>query len=220
MPSLKFNRRRMLIAAAAVSAFGAAPARSSLSPGDEALVTRAVAYLESLSNAKGRFLQVDPRGTVSRGEFYLRRPGKARFQYDPPSGMVVASDGRLVSVLDPRLNSFRNYPLRMTPLALLLGRDIRLGRGAAITAVTPAPGGFAITARDGHSRTGGVLTLDFSETPIALTGWTVVDAQGGATRVRLLDFAPTGPLSPSLFDLRRPRVVPPRDRSPAFGLPN
>src|ERR1700722_11591485 len=112
------NRRMMLLALAAMTADGAiaaAPAPQAVSPPDEALVAKAVAYLGGLSNAKGRFVQVDARRSLRRGDIYLHRPGKVRFQYAPPIGMIIASDGRLVSVLDPRLKSFQNYPLRLTP---------------------------------------------------------------------------------------------------------
>ena len=100
------------------SAWGqAAPA---LSADDKALVDKAVAYLQGLSEAKGRFTQTDPRGAVSTGELFLKRPGKARFAYDPPSGLLVVSDGGAVAIQDNRLKTFDSYPLGATPLSLFL----------------------------------------------------------------------------------------------------
>jgi outer membrane lipoprotein-sorting protein len=206
------NRRMMLLALAAMTAGGAiaaAPAPQAVSSPDEALVAKAVAYLEGLSNAKGRFVQVDARGSLSRGDIYLHRPGKVRFQYDPPIGMIIASDGRLVSVLDPRLKSFQNYPLRLTPLSLLLSKDVRLGKGAVVAGVASMPGGFAITVREGKGRTQGDITLVFSNSPVTLSGWTITDARGAATHVRLVDFGPVEALPASLFDLRNPYVAAP-----------
>jgi outer membrane lipoprotein-sorting protein len=139
---------------------------------------------------------------VSRGEFYLQRPGKARFAYDPPSGLVIASNGVVVSVLDTRLKTFQRYPLGFTPLSLFLSREIRLDRGVIVTSVTPTEEGFSIVARDSRRRSEGRITLFFSHAPVSLTGWTTTDAQGASIRVRLTDLAPAGRLDPRLFTLQ------------------
>jgi outer membrane lipoprotein-sorting protein len=186
---------------------GAAPAaKPALPPAEAALLGEATAYLRGLSGAKGRFAQTDPRGTTSPGTFYLQRPGKARFAYDPPSGLVIASDGHTVSVLDSRLKTFQSYPLGLTPLTLFLSRDIRLDKGVLVDKVTRVPGGFTIVARDGHKNAQGRIVLSFTEAPVALTGWTVTDGQGRVTQVRLTDFGPAGPFDPSLFVLRDPKA--------------
>ncbi len=210
MATAENPRRGFLLALAAIAlapSLAAPAAPATLSPADQALVDKAVAYLQGLTNAKGRFVQVDARGVVSSGDISLHRPGKARFQYDPPSGLVIASDGRMVSILNPRLKSFYNYPLRYTPLSLLLRKDIRLDHGAEVVGVAPMAGGFAITVREGRGRMQGAITLDFSDRPVSLTGWTIVDARGAATKVRLVDFATVGSLDPAIFELHDPRAA-------------
>ena len=201
------DRRRLTLALLAAAAAGPAlaqvPAR--LAPADQALVDRAVAYLEGLSQAKARFVQVDGRGRQATGSLYLKRPGKARFAYDPPSGLLVVSDGATVNVADARLKSFESYPLGMTPLSLFLARNIRLDRGVQVTSVTRTAEGFTINARDGRRQTAGQLSLTFAEAPLRLAGWTVTDAQGRNTQVRLLDLAPASDLDPGLFVLKDPR---------------
>ncbi len=205
----------MLVLAAALF-MAAAPVPPAPSPAEQALVDKALAYLQGLTEAKGRFVQVDARGEVEQGAVYLHRPGKVRFEYDPPSGLVIASDGRLVSVLNPRLKSFQNYPLNLTPLSLLLARNIRLDRGAAVTGVTSSADGFAITVREGRGRMQGQIALQFSDRPLALIGWMITDARGASTRVRLVGFAPTSGLRADLFDLRDPRAPPTADRSRGY----
>src|SRR4051794_32525542 len=107
--------RRLFIAASA--ALIAAPALAQgrlgtvLGPADQALVNRATAYLQALTTARGRFTQIDARGQVTQGQVFMSRPGKARFAYDPPSGLLVVSNGSTVSVWDSRLRSFQSYPL-------------------------------------------------------------------------------------------------------------
>ena len=176
-----------------------------LSAADKALVDRAAAYLEGLTEAKGRFVQTDARGAMTQGSLYLKRPGKARFEYDKPSGLLVVSDGGNVSIADSRLKTFDAYPLMATPLSIFLARKIRLDRGINVTRVARLADGFSITARDGKKQAEGQITLTFSDSPMALVGWTVTDAQGSSTRIRLTSLTKTSGLAPSLFVLKDPR---------------
>jgi outer membrane lipoprotein-sorting protein len=200
-----FDRRRLVLALLAAPIAGPALAQAQLPPADQATVARAVAYLEGLSEAKARFVQTDSRGQSSAGTVYLKRPGKARFAYDPPSGLVVVSNGSTVNISDSRLKSFESYPLGMTPLSLFLARNIRLDRGVQVTAVAQTGEGFALTARDARKTTAGQLVLSFADNPLRLTGWAVTDAQGRTTRVQLADLAPASGLDPDLFELKDPR---------------
>jgi len=188
--------------ASAALAQAAAPA---LSAEDQALVDKAVAYLQGLSEAKGRFTQTDARGTVTTGELYLKRPGKARFAYDPPSGLLVVSDGGSVAVADSRLKTFDSYPLGATPLSLFLAKTIRLDKGVQVTRVARAADGFTLTARDGKKETAGQLSLTFSDNPMQLRDWAVTDAQGRTTQVRIDSLERTSGLDAGLFVLKDPR---------------
>lgn len=211
---MTLTRRSLTLALGAFALAGlglagsAFAAPSALSAEDQALVDRAVAYLEGLAEAKGRFTQTDARGQVTTGTVYLRRPGKARFAYDPPSGLLVVSDGSTVAVADARLKTFDRYPLGATPLSLFLAKTIRLDRGVQVTGVTRAADGFTLAARDGHRKAAGQITLTFRDEPMQLVGWTVTDAQGRLTRVQLEGLAPASGLDPALFQQKDPRRAP------------
>jgi outer membrane lipoprotein-sorting protein len=209
------TRRRLLsfsVAAALSTPFVAmaAPApAATLSAADQALVDKAIAYLQGLMEARGRFTQTDGRGATTTGEIFLKRPGKARFAYDPPSGLLVISDGGRVIVQDKRLDTFNAYPLGATPLSLFLAKTIRLDQGVQVTRVARAADGFSITARDGRRATAGQITLSFSDPPMALLGWSVVDAQGRTTQVRISGLQRTSGLDPALFVLKNPHQMKP-----------
>jgi outer membrane lipoprotein-sorting protein len=158
-----------------------------------------------MSEAKARFVQTDARGASTQGTVWLKRPGKARFAYDPPSGLLVVSNGSTVSVADSRLKTFDAYPLMSTPLSLFLAKTIRLDRGVQVTRVARASDGFSITARDVRKETAGQITLTFKDAPLTLVGWSVTDAQGRATRVALSGLAAAPGLDPGLFILKDPR---------------
>jgi outer membrane lipoprotein-sorting protein len=201
---MTLTRRTLTLALAAAPL--ATPARAQgLAAGDQALVDRAVTYLQAMSEAKARFVQTDARGATSQGTVFLKRPGKARFDYDPPSGLLVVSNGSTVSVADSRLKTFDAYPLMSTPLSLFLAKTIRLDRGVQVTRVARMSDGFSITARDIRRETAGQITLTFTDAPLTLQGWSVTDAQGRATHVALSGLQPAPGLDPSLFVLKDPR---------------
>jgi outer membrane lipoprotein-sorting protein len=202
------DRRNFLIAGAA---FGLLPSLAQaqtivprLSREHQALVDQAVDYLEALSTAKGRFAQSNTKGQRSSGTLYLNRPGKARFEYDAPAMMVVVADGKNVSVYDGRLKTFDRYPLNATPLGIFLARRIRLDRQVVISAFSRRADGFTITLKDARGGSNDSLIMDFSDAPMNLVGWTVVDGQA-RTDVRLTGLAPAGALDQALFTLADPR---------------
>lgn len=216
--AMNIKRRGALIGLvltfAAGLARGQAPAVPVLSAEDQRTVADVVKYLQSLTNASGRFVQTNARGGQADGVFYLQRPGRARFDYDPPSGLVIASDGRSVSVVDHRLKTIHVYPINATPLGLFLARDIRLDRGVVVTKLARSQGNFSLVAQDGRKASRAHIALTFSETPLALTGWTLTDQRGGVVTVRLEGFKRSEPHDPGFFKLSDPRSTADLDPSP------
>ena len=202
-----------LIAALAGPAVAGPPPAAPLSAQDQALVDKAGDYLANLAEVKGHFVQTDARGQTVQGELFIKRPGKARFAYDPPSSRLVVSDGFNVSLADPRLKTFDRYPLGSTPLALFLSRDVRTDKTVEITRVDHFSDGFSITARDARHRNAGSVTLTFSDSPTRLREWSLTDGQGQVTQMRI-NLQPASGLDPSLFVLRDPRA-----KAPAGGPP-
>jgi len=207
--------RRFALAALGVALIAPLPAAAlkimppaPLSADDQALVDKAVAYLDNAKSVRGRFVQTDSRGNVAPGTFFLQRPGKARFDYDPPAKVIMASDGQVVSIWNQRLKTFQSYPLSMTPLSIFLAKEIRLDRGIKVVRVDHLADGFVITARDMRRQSEGQIALTFSSSPLQLKGWTVTDAQGLSTRVSLQDFTLSAPFDSSVFKPANPYAKP------------
>lgn len=195
------TRRALLLAAPALllaPAAIAAPGKA-LSAEDQALVAKATAYLQGLQSARGSFVQTDSRGTMTKGALYLQRPGKARFEYEAPSSLLVVSDGKVVSVADKRLKTVNRYFLTQTPLKLFLADEIRLDRGVHVSQVTRLNDGFEITAQDKAGKTKGQIVLTFGDSPIQLLGWKITDARNAATQIRLTSLVRASGLDPDLF---------------------
>jgi outer membrane lipoprotein-sorting protein len=173
---------------------------------DQARITKATAYLQNLGTASGRFEQTDFRGRITQGNWYLSRPGKMRFEYDPPSSLLIVSDGKQVKMWDPRLQSLDSYPLSETPLSLFLARQIRFDLGVIVTQVTSNATGFTLKARDRRKQVEGFVTLGFNQAPdgtVALRDWTVVDQQGRPTTVKLITFQRDSAAKADLFVLNK-----------------
>jgi len=217
------SRRAFLVSSATLAGLFALGSRAraqtvALSSADQALVAKATSYLQGIGEVEGRFEQTNPRGATQTGDIFLKRPGKARFQYDPPSGLVVVSDGKTVSVWDSRLRTFDRTPLGATPLAILLAARIRLDEDVEVFRVGRYDDGFYLSARSTHGqeRTEGYITLVFGDNPMQLRGWTLVDGQGQATKVKLTMLTKTA-VRPEMFVLDDPR--PPEERNPQVHRP-
>ena len=176
---------------------------------DKARIQKATAYLQGLSAGQGRFEQTDFRGRVTQGNWFLQRPGKIRFEYDPPYSLLIVSDGTRVKMWDPRLKSFDQYPLSETPLSLFLSKQIRFDEGVIVTQITSNNQGFILKARDRRRQVEGSVSLVFDQSAngsISLREWTVTDAQNRPTRVHLTTFVYATNLKPDLFVLNKPQI--------------
>ncbi len=155
-----------------------------LAPQDRADVDRITGYLNSIDHLQGGFLQVGPDGSITEGMFYLRRPGRLRFEYAPPTELVVVADGTWVIVKEEDYTAQR-YPIGATPLNLLLASDVDLGKSSDVREVKRDPGLLRVTLADPRGEAPGDLTLVFDEPQLQLRQWIVRDAQGLQTTIAL-----------------------------------
>ncbi len=171
-----------------------------------AALTRANGALNAMQRVEGRFLQIAPDGKVSQGNFYLSRPGKVRFAYDPPTPLVIVSDGVTVAIEDRSLKSVDRTPLRATPLYFVLKQNIDLEADARVAKVEREGDQLRISVRDRKGQADGTITLVFSgTTEPELREWRVADATGQTTLLSLRDVHPSLKLDPRLFVLDEKR---------------
>ena len=181
-------------------ALAAVPAAAQqLTERDRADVTRIETYLNTITSLRGRFLQVAPDGAVSEGRVWLRRPGRLRFEYDPPVPVLVVADGLFVVMHDKELGQVNRIPLGTTPLSVLLRDEIKLAGGVTVKGVERQPGTLRVTVLDSDRPREGELTLVFSDMPLVLRQWVVTDARGLATSVSLANVEFNLPLEGRLF---------------------
>jgi outer membrane lipoprotein-sorting protein len=174
-------------------------------PQDQADVARVESYLDALRSMKARFLQVAPDGAITRGVVWLERPGRMRFQYDPPSPLLLVAGHGLVVFYDASVNQTSNFPISSTPLGILLSDHVKLGGDVTVTGMQRAPGQLQVSLVRTASPGDGTLTLVFADNPLVLRQWTVVDAQRKETRVTLYDVQLGGNFDSQLFEFIDPR---------------
>ncbi|MFT8366584.1 MAG: outer membrane lipoprotein carrier protein LolA [Gluconobacter cerinus] len=175
--------------------------RAQLRPVDQGWVARVQDTLAQITTLQARFQQIAPDGKAVAGTATLDRPGRMRFDYDSPSPLLlVANDGKVV-FQDRSVGQVTVMPLDRTPLGLLLRPDLKLSGDVTVTGFERKNGQINLQVEKTESPGEGNLTLIFSEAPLALLGWEVVDAQGRTTRIALSDIRTGGSVSQSLFTL-------------------
>jgi outer membrane lipoprotein-sorting protein len=161
--------------------------RMVLSPDDSAAVRRAVRYLNRISTLKARFIQISSNGAYAEGEVLISRPGKLRFDYDPPHPVLLIANGLTLLFYDRELKQASFLPLWETPLWFLIRQDVTLTENVHVTAVVQEKATIRISLVDEDLPDAGEVTLVFSDRPLVLTKWEILDPQGTTTQVSLVN---------------------------------
>lgn len=190
------DRRSFLLAPLALAAM-AGPAPAAPLP-----LSEISSYFNGFQTAEASFTQVNPDGTLTTGRVYIRRPGRMRFEYDPPDASLVIAAGGQVAIFDSRPNSEPvSYPLARTPLNLILAPRVDLARDRMVLAHGAEGNTTVVVAQDPEHPEYGALRLVFTGPPAELRQWKVTDDAGRETTVILGDFRTGMALSARLFDV-------------------
>ena len=190
--------RRTFLATAAATALSATPALA-----DKLSLNAISRYLNGITGATSEFTQVNDDGSLSTGTVYILRPGRMRFEYNPPEDLLVMAGGGQVGVFDGKSNlrQAERYPLSQTPLNLILERNVNLARRNMVVGHDFDGTATVVTAQDPEHPEYGSIQLKFTADPIELRQWVVRDGQGATTTVILGQLQRTGELKPSLFNI-------------------
>jgi outer membrane lipoprotein-sorting protein len=203
-------RRRTLIILIVALAAKDAGAQGPLqyAPQGEPDIQRVEAYLNGIHTLKARFLQVAPSGATSEGTVWLERPGRMRFQYDPPSALVLVAGHGFVVFRDFAINQTTYIPIGRTPLGILLAEHITLTGDVTVTAIQRQPGQIQLGLVRTAAPSEGSLILAFADAPLTLRQWTVIDAQRQETRVTLYNVELGGTFDQRLFNVAALQATP------------
>lgn len=200
------DRRSLLL----LPALLAAPAlhaqiRPALTDSDRAALARVEAYFNAMTTLRARFLQIAQGGGAAEGTAWIWRPGRMRFEYDPPEPtLLIAADGQFFHY-DRQLRQPTIVPLSATPLSVLLRNPLRLSDDITVAAVERAGGLLRVTVHRTGQAAEGQIQLVLEEQPMALRQWVVLDPQGRSTRVTLSQAQTGERFDPFLFAFNDPR---------------
>jgi len=173
-----------------------------------ASLDRINSYFNSVTNLVGKFVQVGPDGSRSEGKLYILKPGKVRFEYDPPSPIELIADGSSVAVRDRTLATQDIYPLSQTPLRFLLTEKINLLRDANVVGVYQDELFVSVAIEEKHPMTGTHrLLIMFGAQDFQLKQWTVTDQQGYDTTVAVYNLDASQKPDPRLFRINYERML-------------
>ncbi len=165
-----------------------------------ALLDRISKYLSSIQTMVGNFVQIGPDGNRTEGTFYLQKPGRIRFDYNPPSPIDIIADGSSVVVRDRKLATQDLYPLSQTPLRYLLADRIDLLRDTDVVSVTSDDTFDSVTIEQKQLMIGtDKLMIMFDAKDLTLKQWTVTDPQGFDTTVAVYNLDTAKKPDPNLF---------------------
>ncbi|MBV7256104.1 outer-membrane lipoprotein carrier protein LolA [Pacificimonas sp. WHA3] len=166
-------------------------------------------HLEATKTMTANFTQVAGNGATTTGRVYLARPGKIRFQYEKGIPLLVVADGKSLNVIDYEVRQVQRFPIKSTPLSVLLDPRADLAKFARVKSSDDQA--LIIEARDRKHPEYGIITLYFDRergapANLSLTGWNVIDAQGNTTRVALTDVKFNVTVNDNAFRFRDPRT--------------
>ena len=159
-------------------------------------------YLNGLKTAEAGFIQINEDGSTYSGRLFIHRPGRIRFEYDPPNDALVMAGGGQVAIFDPKSNQPpEQYPIRLTPLAIILDENIDLEAAGMILDHRAEGKRTILVAHDPANPDYGSIELAFAGPPAELQEWTVVGGDGSRTIILLEDVRSGIELSSFLFNI-------------------
>jgi len=187
-------------------AFAAPPPRAAvLTPDQKADVDRVQIYLNGIRTLSSRFQQVSGQGNQATGQLWLARPGRMRFEYDPPVPLLLVANGKNIFYYDKELQQVSELRVEETPAGFLLRDQITLSGDVTLTRFDHKPGAIRLTMVQSSEPGQGSATLVLDDRPLQLRQWTIVDPQQKEVTVALTDPRYGAPVDEKLFYWTDPR---------------
>ncbi|MDP2699271.1 outer membrane lipoprotein carrier protein LolA [Thalassospira sp.] len=170
---------------------------------DPEIIERIETYLNNITTLKADFVQISSDGGAADGQLFMERPGKMRFEYNPPAQILLVSTGHDLIYFDKEINAPTYFSIDETPAGVILADQVSLSRDVRVIDLRRAAGTTRVTLVRRKDPGAGTVTLVFQDNPMQLRQWIVADAAGVETTVTLFDTVQGISLDPELFKFKR-----------------
>jgi outer membrane lipoprotein-sorting protein len=199
---------RLMVMVALAAGFAFAPVAEAakvksleMTPEIQAAAEKINAYFNSFQTMKGDFVQTSPQGRSSRGVMHLSKPGKLRFEYEAPNPLLIASDGKWLTIKNKVKERGDQVPLSSTPLRLIVSPKLNLLQEAAVVNFEQNGGFTTMGLADRKGSLAGQIVLVFDDTRNELQQWIIIDGKGQRTTVELGNLEKNVKMNPKLFQV-------------------
>ena len=182
-------------------AYAAKVQAMAITPDIKASVVKINAYFNSFQTLRGELVQTSPRGRAAKGVFFIAKPGKLRFEVEPPTPYIMASDGKWLTLTNKKMNKGDQFPLSKTPMRLLVSNQLDLLKEADVVSFAQDGGVTTIALSDKKGSIPGQIVLVFDEAQDVLQQWIIIDGKGQRTTVELANIEKDVKINPKLFNV-------------------
>lgn len=203
---LKLMSRLLVLMLAFGFAFGSATQAAkvkgmAVTPEIQEAADKINTFFNSFQTLKGDFVQTSPAGRASRGIMHLSKPGKLRFEYEPPNPLLIASDGKWLTIKNKQKEKGDQVPLSSTPLRLIVSSKLNLLQEASVVGFEQNGGFTTMALADKKGSLAGQIVLVFDDGRNELQQWIIIDGKGRRTTVELGNLEKNVKINPKLFQV-------------------
>ncbi len=160
-------------------------------------------YLNSIKNMEADFVQTSSNGGTAEGKLYIAKPNKIRMEYDDPTSVLIVGDGNYIVYHDKDLDQVTHIDYDDIPASLILANDIKIdGKNIKATNFYQDAGITSVTLDYKEKGDIGPITLTFSNNPLELKQWKIIDPQNIEVKVSLYNIMQDGEMKDSMFKFK------------------
>jgi outer membrane lipoprotein-sorting protein len=164
-------------------------------------VGRINAFFNSFKTMRGDFIQKSEKGRALKGVMFISKPGKLRFEFAPPTPLLIASDGKWVTFKNTQKERGDQWPLSSTPFRFIVSPELDLMKEAVVTRIEQVEGFTTVGFADKKGSLKGEIAMVYDETRGELAQWVITDNKGVRTTVILSNIEKDVKIDPKLFQV-------------------
>ena len=121
-----------------------------------------------------------------------------RISYKNPDNLLITSNGFWLTVQDKKLKQTNNFPLNQTPINLFLNKKLNFNEDEFKIKFEKRSGIITLIFSDNQKLNSSMFKLIFTNTPLKLKKWVIIDEFNNETSVLLQNLV-TGNKYPNIL---------------------